>query len=800
MLGNHFLTLLRICPIIPVFGTMYAALTFRDNPMVAQALSLISMAQRAARVPSVSMDMLKWGYSWMSVLAQHWPRLLHVALGDMGNMLAQAVPGCDPSRAAYIHFFHIWTHADPTTPLIDQVCGANLGIVPYAKALQDPWQRALQSPFASRPRLLLVDRWIGAHWADVEDELSSRVATGYGVDSSLLDLLNAPSSCSIVRDPAHACCLQGHRALASLRSRQDCEDFCCEHKECWGCVQNHSSWTALPSCFSLRGLCSSSQKLPSSPWGYWLEFGVFFGATLRSTAIHLMRTGFARHPVYGFDSFRGLDEDWGRFDRFEFSTAGRIPKYLPPNAKLVVGWYNKTLPAFIRSHLLGGGKVQWLHLDCDTYAGHRLVLSLLSPFLMPGSVLIFDDILNYAGYEGYALQAFYEFIQETGWSFEVLVAPWRVEWSITTKTPSARSSLPWWLSRMRAIAVRLVSQQNGAHLERKWKQAMVPLIARGVAAKPQARAATTNAREGWALCLFGSWGTPEHGVQHLVPAMASSSQNTGSGTRLGRRVRACLLSGELLEVELSPGSGAEEVRSQVAQRLGRHRFEVALLQDGKKLQDCDPVLGDVSVLVQPFLSQDVIDELIHNMRAAGVAFSEGMTDEEVRQAEENCKIRFPPDLKLFLQTAMPEGPEFPNWRRTVAVSVHDHHAVMRDDIHARLGGVQSFWYTEWGPRPEDRTERASLTARHLKGVPRLIPVYRHHFVVSGTPAGQPVLGVADPCRMCLLATDLAAYFSLIFNFRPVRPYLNCPVVTATFWGEIEKHLFHHQTVMSGLWG
>ena len=153
-------------------------------------------------------------------------------------------------------------------------------------------------------------------------------------------------------------------------------------------------------------------------------------------------------------------------------------------------------------------------------------------------------------------------------------------------------------------------------------------------------------------------------MQHLAPAMASSSQNTGSGTRLGRRVRACLLSGELLEVELSPGSGAEEVRSQVAQRLGRHRFEVALLQDGKKLQDCDPVLGDVSVLVQPFLSQDVIDELIHNMRAAGVAFSEGMTDEEVRQAEENCKIRFPPDLKLFLQTAMPEGPEFPNHDRT----------------------------------------------------------------------------------------------------------------------------------------
>ena len=31
-------------PDLKVFGTMYAALTFRDNPMVAQALSLISMA------------------------------------------------------------------------------------------------------------------------------------------------------------------------------------------------------------------------------------------------------------------------------------------------------------------------------------------------------------------------------------------------------------------------------------------------------------------------------------------------------------------------------------------------------------------------------------------------------------------------------------------------------------------------------------------------------------------------------------------------------------------------------------
>lgn len=34
------------------------------------------------------------------------------------------------------------------------------------------------------------------------------------------------------------------------------------------------------------------------------------------------------------------------------------------------------------------------------------------PYLVPGSTLIFDDILNYPGYEDHALRAFYNFIQD----------------------------------------------------------------------------------------------------------------------------------------------------------------------------------------------------------------------------------------------------------------------------------------------------------------------------------------------------------------------------------------------------
>lgn len=72
---------------------------------------------------------------------------------------------------------------------------------------------------------------------------------------------------------------------------------------------------------------------------YWgsKEFGVYWGATLRSTAIHLTRTG-SLQSVYGFDSFQGLVEEWNDFTAFEFSTHGQLPD-LPQNAKLVVGWY-----------------------------------------------------------------------------------------------------------------------------------------------------------------------------------------------------------------------------------------------------------------------------------------------------------------------------------------------------------------------------------------------------------------------------------------------------------------------------
>ena len=96
------------------------------------------------------------------------------------------------------------------------------------------------------------------------------------------------------------------------------------------------------------------------------EFGVYYGATLRSTAIHLARQGSPSHQVYGFDSFQGLVEDWtNMFPEFGFSTEGEVPADLPPNAKLVIGWYTP----FALSCFICHQYVSWRPLQpfCDSF-------------------------------------------------------------------------------------------------------------------------------------------------------------------------------------------------------------------------------------------------------------------------------------------------------------------------------------------------------------------------------------------------------------------------------------------------
>ncbi len=142
--------------------------------------------------------------------------------------------------------------------------------------------------------------------------------------------------------------------------------------------------------------------------GMALEFGVYSGTTLEI----ISRIRGQHQPVYGFDSFEGLPEDWRtRFPAGAFAV-DEVP--VVPGAELVVGWFDDTLPTFLAEH---PGQIAFVHVDCDLYSSTRTVLDLLGPRLVEGSMILFDEYFNYPGWERHEHRAWQEYVDRTGTGF-----------------------------------------------------------------------------------------------------------------------------------------------------------------------------------------------------------------------------------------------------------------------------------------------------------------------------------------------------------------------------------------------
>ena len=157
-------------------------------------------------------------------------------------------------------------------------------------------------------------------------------------------------------------------------------------------------------------------KMPDQGDDLWLEFGVYSAKTLNYFA------KFTDKPVYGFDSFKGLPEAWrpgfekGAFTR-ENRRTWKIPK-VEGNVELVVGLFNETLDGFLAQH--PDQKIGFIHIDSDLYSSAIYVLETLRERMKPGTIILFDELINYPGYAGDngELRALYEFVQKYKVEFE----------------------------------------------------------------------------------------------------------------------------------------------------------------------------------------------------------------------------------------------------------------------------------------------------------------------------------------------------------------------------------------------
>ncbi|MFN3526964.1 MAG: class I SAM-dependent methyltransferase [Paracoccus sp. (in: a-proteobacteria)] len=147
--------------------------------------------------------------------------------------------------------------------------------------------------------------------------------------------------------------------------------------------------------------------------GVFLEFGVDQGATINQIA--RLRP---KARVFGFDSFRGLPEDWGgtSLTRGRFDRKGALPE-VPPNVELVAGWFNDSIPVWKAAH---PDPIAFCHVDCDLYSSTVTIFTELEDRFRPGTIILFDEYFGYADWRGGEHKAFLEMIARTGFSYKAL--------------------------------------------------------------------------------------------------------------------------------------------------------------------------------------------------------------------------------------------------------------------------------------------------------------------------------------------------------------------------------------------
>jgi hypothetical protein len=142
--------------------------------------------------------------------------------------------------------------------------------------------------------------------------------------------------------------------------------------------------------------------------GLHLEFGVATGNTINYIS------KFTK-IVHGFDSFEGLPEDWREgFEKGKFSRNGELPN-VEKNVILIKGLFQETLKNFLINE---NKKISFIHIDCDLYSSTKYVLDECLPYFDDSCLIIFDELVNYKGYQDGELKALDEFINENKLVYE----------------------------------------------------------------------------------------------------------------------------------------------------------------------------------------------------------------------------------------------------------------------------------------------------------------------------------------------------------------------------------------------
>ncbi|KAF4681648.1 hypothetical protein FOZ60_011733 [Perkinsus olseni] len=117
--------------------------------------------------------------------------------------------------------------------------------------------------------------------------------------------------------------------------------------------------------------------------------------------------------MYGFDSFKGLPSDWVPQQGAMPETAKgsfaqtKLPE-MPDNVELVVGMFDDTLPDFAQQHI--NDTIALLHNDSVMYESTVSIFKNLGHMIVPGTIIVMDELFDYPQYADHELKGFFEFL------------------------------------------------------------------------------------------------------------------------------------------------------------------------------------------------------------------------------------------------------------------------------------------------------------------------------------------------------------------------------------------------------
>ena len=153
--------------------------------------------------------------------------------------------------------------------------------------------------------------------------------------------------------------------------------------------------------------------------------------------------------------------------------------------------------------------------------------------------------------------------------------------------------------------------------------------------------------------------------------------------------------------------------------------------------------------------------LVAALTRRGVRFSPGLTDAEVADVERTYAFTFPPDLRGFLQYALPVSSGWVDWRGADASDSQERLDWPAEGICFDIEH-NGFWHPTWGERPDTLALAFAQAREYIALAPRLIPIYSHRYLPADPLLpGNPVFSVYQT-DIIYYGYDLATYFAQEF--------------------------------------